>query len=112
LKATFVGPLPAPKLHGSYVSFTLTVGLPTTGISKDLPELPTGHTESWTLYVTRKQWERVQHAFRIDPQERAVAEGIAVVQPDKNCLWVTALKAVSIEKARQEAQKAAAQAVG
>jgi hypothetical protein len=66
--------------------------------------------ETWTLYVTKRQWDRVAHAFRLNREERAVAEGIAVYRPDGLYLWVTALKAVSIERERQAAQKAAAAA--
>jgi hypothetical protein len=106
MKSTYVGQLPAPTLHGSYVEFRVSVALPTTGLAKDLPPLPEGHTETWTLYVTRRQWERVAQAFRADPQERAIAEGTSVVRPGQCCLWVTALKALSMEKARQAAQKA------
>ena len=112
MKSTYVGPLPSPILHGSYVEFRVTVSLPSTGIAKDLPPLPTGHTEAWMLYVTRKQWDRVAQAFRTNREERAIAEGIAVICEGACFLWVTALKAVSIEKARQEAQKAQAQTVG
>jgi hypothetical protein len=108
MKATYVGPLPPPTLKGSYVEFRVTVALPTTGLAKDLPPLPAGHTEDWTLYVTTKQWNRVAEAFRANPQERGIAEGLAVVRQEGCCLWVTALKAVSLEKARQDAQKAQA----
>ena len=108
MKSTYVGTLPSPTSHGSYVAFHVTVSLPSAGIAKDLPPLPAGHTEAWTLYVTRKQWERVAQAFRTDPHERAIAEGISVVHEGACVLWVTALKAVSVEKARQEAQKAGA----
>jgi hypothetical protein len=54
MKATYVGPLTKPTIHDSYVSFTVRVGLPTTGIAKDLPPLPAGHEESWTRYVTKR----------------------------------------------------------
>ena len=112
MKATYVGALPAPTLHGTYVEFRVTASLPTTGLAKDLPPLPSGHTESWTLYVTRKQWERVAQAFRANQEERAIAEGISVARADGLFLWVTALKSVTVEKARQEAQKTPPQAVG
>jgi hypothetical protein len=108
VKATYVGPLPKPAIYSTYVAFTVTVPLPTQGLAKELPPLPAGHTERWTLYATLKQWRRVELAFRQDPQERAIAEGIAVVQSHQNILYVTALKAVSIERARQAQQKAAA----
>ena len=110
MKSTYVGPLTKPTDHGTYVSFTTTVGLPTTGIAKDLPPLPAGHEETWTLYVTRRQWDRVAHAFRTNREERAIAEGIAVCREGGLYLWVTALKALSIEKARTAQQKAAAPA--
>jgi hypothetical protein len=112
MKCTYVGPLPRPTLCGTYVSFAVTASLPQTGIAKDLPPLPAGHHEAWTLYVTRRQWERVAQVFRTEAQERAICEGIAVVRPEGNFLWVTALKSVTLEKQRQEQQKAAAQAVG
>ena len=110
MRATYVGPLPQPTVHGTYVSFSVTLSLPTTGIAKDLPPLPTEHRETWTLYVSKRQWDRVAQAFRMNREERAIAEGITVVRPEGNFLWVTALKALSIEKARQEAQKATATA--
>ena len=112
LESTFVGPLPSPTLHGTYVEFRITASLPTTGLAKDLPPLPVGHTETWTLYVTKRQWDRVAQAFRANQEERAIAEGIAVIREGACFLWVTALKSLSIEKARQEAQKAQAPAVG
>ena len=37
MKATYVGALPAPTLHGTYVEFRVTVSLPTTGLAKDSP---------------------------------------------------------------------------
>jgi hypothetical protein len=110
MKATYVGPLTKPTACGTYVSFTVSVGLPTTGIAKDLPPLPEGHQETWTLYVTKRQWDRVAHAFRMNREERAIAEGIAVCRADGLYLWVTALKALSMEKARSAQQKAAVQA--
>lgn len=110
MKATYVGPLSTPQLHDAYVSFTVRVGLPTTGLAKDLPPLPAGHEESWTLFVTKRQWDRVAHAFRQNREERAICEGVAVCLPDQLCLWVTALKSVTLEKARQAQQKAAAPA--
>ena len=40
MKSTYVGPLPSPTSHGTYVEFCITVSLPTTGLAKDFRPCP------------------------------------------------------------------------
>ncbi len=76
-------------------------------LPKGLPSPPETKT-TYVLYITRKQWSRVTEIIEADPDDSLIVEGYPFFDKQLNVMAVFATRTTtkSLEKARQEAQRA------
>jgi len=101
VKITVIGRPGASVEQGQAVALALT--------SEKVPDLPKGLPEPavgtrYTVFVARKQWAKVAEALAADPEDAAIIEGYAALDPRVESIAVYAISATT--KRMQAAKRA------
>ena len=104
VKITVIGRPGATVEQGQAVVLAL-VSEKVPALAKGLPEPPTG--TRYTVFVARKQWAKVAEALAAVPEDEAIIEGYAALDPRVEGIAVYATSATT---KRLQATKRAAQA--
>ena len=101
VKITVIGRPGTAVEHGQAVALALT--------SEKVPDLPKGLPEPpagtrYTVFVARKQWTKVAEALAADPEDAAIIEGYAALDPRVEGI---AVYATSVTTKRLQAAKRA-----
>ncbi len=102
MKITVIGRPGAAVEHGQAVAIAL-VSEKTPDLPKGLPEPPAG--TRYTVFVARKQWAKIAAALAADPEDAAIIEGYAALDPRVEGIAVYATRATT--KRTQAAKRAA-----
>ncbi len=101
VKITVIGRPGAAVAQGQAVALAL-VSEKVPGLPKGLPEPPVG--TRYTVFVARKQWVTVAEALAADPEDAAIIEGYAALDPRVEGIAVYATSATT--KRLQAAKRA------
>jgi len=102
VKITVIGRPGAVVEHGQAVVLAL-VSEKVPAVPKGLPEPPAG--TRYIVFVARKQWSKVAEALATDPEDAAIIEGYAALDPRVEGIAVYATSATT--KRLQAAKRAA-----
>jgi len=101
VKITVIGRPGAAVEQGQAVALALT-SEKTPDLPKGLPEPPSG--TRYTVFVARKQWGTIAEALTADPEDAAIIEGYAALDPRVEGIAVYATSATT--KRMQAAKRA------
>ena len=101
MKITVIGRPGAAVEQGQVVAVAL-VSEKVPDLPKGLPVPPAG--TRYTVFVTRKQWTKVGEALAADPEDAAISEGYAALDPRVDGIAVYATSATT--KRLQAAKRA------
>ena len=102
VKITVIGRPGAAIEQGQAVALALT-SEKAPDLPKGLPEPPAG--TRYTVFIARKQWAKVAEALATDPEDAAIIEGYAALDPRVEGIAVYATSATT--KRLQAAKRAA-----
>ena len=106
MKLTLVGTPKQVIERDTYVAFEMTAKA-TASLPKGLPPAPK-EPMIWIALVAKKQWTKVADSLAEHPDTAVIIEGYPAQQGTKHVLLASAATTVAIQKARQDAQRAAA----
>ncbi len=102
MKITVIGRPGATVEQGTAVALAL-VSTTVPDLPKGLPEPPAG--TRYTVFVARKPWAKIAEALAADPEDAAIIEGYAALDPRVDGIAVYATGATT--KRLQAAKRAA-----
>ena len=111
MKTTFIGTPGKVEARGDCLLFTVKVSDPASGLPTGLPQLDPSHTTIWVVFVAAKQWRKIAPVLAEHPDDKVICEGVPVLRDGQPMLFTTSMKSVFQERARREAQQAAAGAL-
>lgn len=73
---------------------------------KGLPPVPDTSKATIAVFVANKQWEKVEAALKVDPQDEAIIEGYPVNDPKTQLtgVWAQSCTSKNLQRAKREAQ--------
>ncbi len=109
VKITVIGRPDTTVEQGTAVALAL-VSQAVPDLPKGLPEPPAG--TRYTVFVARKQWAKIAAALAADPEDAALIEGYAALDPrvDGIAVYATGVTTKRMQAAARAAQAATAQA--
>jgi hypothetical protein len=105
MKLTLVGTPDTVTEHDGYITFSMSGKAPSS-LPKGLPPLPDGPPMTWTVWLSTRQWNRI-NGHLDNPDEKLIIEGFPCLRGSEPVLIAIGAKSLLQDRAKQEAARAA-----
>jgi hypothetical protein len=107
VKITLIGRPGQVEVRGNMVVTAMKHEAKPVPLPSGLPTLPQT-TTAYTVYISKKQWKKVEGDLAADPEDKLIVEGVGVLDAEAKslALFATGVKSLSAEKKKHPPKSA------